>query len=340
MSTNLKIEKILEGKKAGRMQKVGVMQIIPIFYKSNDLANYKIVTPRQAMKMKTNDYGTMNLKNEDPERTLITPNHMGVMTKKEAQDHGMCKTGVIAPSSRVSYNDAFCIEQSQSGYIPEDNYEFIVMPWALRHKIVSMGKSTGYNRLWNEIASFNHQMQVNRDGAHLVYFYEKYNDDLGEFIAQFENLSKQIGAIIMIDNKVVGLEITPNPEYWDDVWEPLIRGCYGVETIRRLLLKQVSASDNVTLSDNITQSTTFEELENSVYNFEEEEKKIVQDIVNEIMSQDLKLTLDYKTNNDYSVQDVANQHYVGQVVMEKDFVVYASLVANAGRMLKNSSFAF
>ena len=168
-----------------------------------------------------------------------------------------------------------------------------------------------------------------------------YNDKLSEFVAQFECLPKQTGAIVLIDDKVVGVEIAPNPEYWAEVWEPLIRACYGSETVRRLLLKKADEKDHKVKDSKITQATSLAELEDAIYRFEENERSKSQGILENVMNQKLKFT-PYGDNvvGKYVCADATNGSYAGQVVMDDGYVVYASLTANATRALKNTNFAF
>lgn len=342
----MKLQEILEGKKAGKMQKVGIMQIIPLFYQSEDLINWGIATPGQSLKMGTSHYGSMDFENTDAEKLTIIPSHYGVITKQAAQDHAMAKTGLVPPQSTVRYDDAFCIEQTQGGHIQSGQYDFLVLPYTLRTKALAKKGIQDYSRLWSDITAFNQETGINRgSGGHLTYFFDKYKDELGEFIAQFENLPNQIGAVILIDGRVVGVEVAPNPDYWADVWQPLIRSCYGSETVRRLIKEKDKLSTKNKISDSaITQAPSLDELEEAVIKFEANEKSKAESIISAIMEQNLKTKVDHggvrANNKKYDVLDVHNSSYAGQIVKEDDFVVYASIVANDGRALKKNAFAF
>lgn len=343
----MKLSTILEGKRAGPMQRVGIMQIIPIFYQSKDLINYGIATPNQNMKvMKNRDYGEMNFENKDQERMLITPTNLGIMTKQSAQDHAMTKTGLIAPGGKVTYRDAVCIESSRPGYINDGSYDFVVLPYSLRKKALSLKGSTGYSRLWQDISQFNCDLGINTansNRAHLSDFYTTFDDQLNKFIAQFENLPDQIGAIILISDEVVGVEIAPNPEYWSEVWEPLIRSCYGSETVKRLLKDPKAAEKSRVTDSRITGATSLAELESAVQKFEDEQENQAKGLVAAISEQKLATSVEQSTvvhGKTYQLIDVKAQKFVGQAVTENNFVVYASIVANAKKMLAKRSFAF
>ena len=48
----ISFEEILKGKKAGKSQKVGIMEVIPIFYQCKDLMNFHIALPGESMLLK------------------------------------------------------------------------------------------------------------------------------------------------------------------------------------------------------------------------------------------------------------------------------------------------
>ncbi len=346
----MKLAEVLEGKRAGKIQKCGVMSIIPIFYQDEDLICHNIGSPKQSLRVERNhNYGEMCFKNRSKEKPTIIPNNFAVIdTKQAAQDHAMSKTGFMKPNESASYGDAFCIQESQGGMLQgKDDYDFIVLPYALRHKAFAKKGSSGYSRLWDDIKSFNKEMGVTQRHAHLCYFFEKYNDKLGDFIAQFECHKDQTGAIILIDNKIVGVEIAPNPEYWLDVWKPLIRDCYGSEVIRRLINGAVKVKP---LEDTkISKAASLECLERAVVDFEDELKAKTEAILASIANQNLNETRDSETSHrvieggvakKYYILDVKNASYVGQIVKENEFVCYASITANAGRIAAKRSFAF
>lgn len=52
----------------------------------------------------------------------------------------------------------------------------------------------------------------------------------------------QIGAIILVDDQVVGVERVPSHSYWRSVWPSLVRECYGSLAIRVAQLKGDSAT--------------------------------------------------------------------------------------------------
>jgi hypothetical protein len=258
----ISFEEILKGKKAGKSQEVGIMEVIPIFYQSKDLMNFHIALPGESMLLKKiPNYGEVVLENEDENDLLIVPVHTGFITPHQAQDHAIAKGGIITAKTSYHYQDAFCIQQTQGGYIPPGHYDFIILPYSLRHKAIKMKDKSGYSRLWEDISQFNREVGIKKDTAHLEYFYQTFSEELEEFIAQFEIEPDQVGAIILIANQVVGTELAPNPDYWKNVWEPLIRSCYGAETIRQLLLNPDVRGEGKLSPEEIENISSIDDLE-------------------------------------------------------------------------------
>lgn len=68
-----------------------------------------------------------------------------------------------------------------------------------------MRKEQSYNKLWDSISAFNREMGVQVAG-HLEFFLKHFCKELDEFVAEFECVPRQIGAIILVDDQVVGVE--------------------------------------------------------------------------------------------------------------------------------------
>jgi hypothetical protein len=337
----MKLSEVLQGKRAGRIQKCGIMSVVPIFFQDEDLMCHGIGTPSQSLKLqRNNNYGEMNFHNEDREKVMVVPTNIGVISKQRAQDHAMCKTGLVGPRQTVRYNDAFCIEQAQSGMQASGKYDFVVLPYALRHKAQAHKGRNDYSRFWPEIIKFNKEFGIS-GGGHLVYFYDKFKDQLGDFIAQFECQPGQVGAIVLIENRIVGVEIAPNPEYWTDVWKALIRDCYGTEVVRRLV-KGIAKTPKVTDSK-ITQANSLDELDTAVRDFEEDQRDRTEAIIANVADTNIDTKADEQITvhgKKYQIYDVKTGNYVGQVVKEDNFICYASITANAGKIMAKKGFAF
>ena len=106
-----------------------------------------------------------------------------------------------------------CVQQSQGGLIQRGAYRMLILPYALRERALEVRKNKNYNKLWDAISAFNQEMGVSGEG-NLVFFLKHFQKELDEFVAEFECVPRQIGAIILVDDQVVGVERAPSHAYW------------------------------------------------------------------------------------------------------------------------------
>lgn len=226
---SLTVEDILNGTRTGRMQSVGHMGVIPIL---DDGAEDESFAPPD-LDINTSHYGTVNVRNRSTDRPTIVPTGAGWVVQQAAQDHAIPGAKFVGPGKQETIDVAMCIQQSQGGTIRDGQYDLLVLPAPLRAKALSMRKEKGYSKLRGPIEEFNTSVSAGRGrGGHLEYFLNQYKDELDQFVAQFELVPGQVGAIVLLDGTVVGIERAPNKDFWTKVWEPLIRVCYGALAIK------------------------------------------------------------------------------------------------------------
>ncbi len=214
-----------------KVQSVGGMSLIPLI--SSD--TYDDIKGPSGFEFEgTTDYGTMKFRGKEEGLSVIPSNTM-VITSDRAQDHAMSTAGILEDSERISFNTACCIESNQGGYMRNSNNEFNILPLTLRSGLGNVRFETGYSKLWDKIEKFNKKVTTNR-GAHLEYFFREFRDELEEFTAEFEVVDGQIGALIYYGEDLVGIEISPNVAFWNEIWKWLVRGCYGAEYLRQVKL--------------------------------------------------------------------------------------------------------
>ena len=210
----IRVADVLHGCTPGRIQSVGYMQVIPLV---SDLSDNRFVSPVEAeADVFTTSYGTLGFRNPS-DCLLIVPCHAGYVVKQAAQDHAMAHAGVVRATGERSFNTAMCIQQSQGGFIQRGSYRMLILPYALREAALAVRKEKSYNKLWDAISVFNREMGVQAAG-HLEFFLKHFRKELDEFVAEFECVPSQIGAIILVDDQVVGVERAPSHAYWQSVW--------------------------------------------------------------------------------------------------------------------------
>jgi hypothetical protein len=320
--TTIRISDVLHGCAPGRIQSVGYMQVIPLV---SELSDDRFVSPVEGeAQVFTTSYGTLGFRNPG-DCLLIVPCHAGYVVKEAAQDHAMAHAGVVRSAGERSFNTAMCIQQSQGGYIQRGSYRMLILPYALRERALEVRSDKNYSKLWDAISVFNQEMGVPAAG-HLEFFLKHFRKELDEFVAEFECVPRQIGAIILVDDQVVGIERAPSHAYWRSVWPCLIRECYGSLAIRigQLKSERVEAPASRTpLPDGIG---SLDELESVISEIARQEDERAKATVRELLDEPLTLTRD-ETTAGLSIETIQPGRFTGQVIRDGDRIVYASMPA-------------
>lgn len=311
---------VLHGCTPGRIQSVGYMQVIPLV---SELSDDRFVSPVESdIEVFTTSYGTLGFRNPS-DCLLIVPCHAGYVVKQMAQDHAMAHAAVVPSAGERSFNTAMCIQQAQGGYINRGSYRMLILPYALRERALEVRKAQKYDKLWGDISAFNQEMGVQTAG-HLEFFLKHFRKELDEFVAEFECVPRQIGAIILVDDQVVGIERAPSHAYWQSVWPCLIRECYGSLAIRLAQVKGDQAPVSRTpLPDDIG---SLDELETVVAEIASQEDERAKSTVRELLDEPLALTQD-ETTEGLTIETIQPGWFAGQVIRDGERVVYASLPA-------------
>ena len=213
------VQELLSGTYYGRRQSVGNMEVIPIL--GEDDENY---SPPE-LRVSTNNYGSVQARNVTDRPTIVPPGS-GWIVDAKVQDHAI-GSGALVPAKSTAFIKAYCIQETQPGLIEAGQEKtFVVLPLPLRVRALASRNRGSYSDLWSPISRYRKASGTSGRG-NLVEYLEEFSTDLDRFVAHFECVSKQIGAIVMINHKFAGVELTPSTAFWSVLWEPLIRVCYG-----------------------------------------------------------------------------------------------------------------
>lgn len=324
------ITEVLKGLKIGEIQTDGVMQIIPLIQEP-DLCDDNFVPPSDA-NVSTANYGTLVFDNPhkasaaNPKgNIIIIPFGAGYIVAQAAQNHATPMTKMVKAGKKVTMTNAACIQENQGGRIHSGKHPMTIIPWAIKEAAISSKDNSDYSKLWPAITEFNLELGLNNRG-HLELFLEKFKEDLNQFIAAFEPVYNQVGAIILIEGKVVGVERAPNYAYWASVWKPLIRECYGSRalTVAKKKANLKPPETRVPLA-NTANIRSIKDIRKALTDAQKTEDAIVKSIVRKFISRDFNVYQEEKSG-DYVVESVKHQEFSGQIVRDDEQVVYASLV--------------
>lgn len=229
-----KLKDILRGLKTDTPQTVGVMTVIPLI-QDEEYHNYEVNSPLN-IAVSNSGYGNLSLES-DKDKTLI-PAGSAYLTKQRAQDHGIGQAAIVGKKS-VKFNNAACIQRTQGGTISKSTLPVSYMPLDVRQSALEKLNEGFYSKLWPSLADYAQRVNSAKTSSrnvptssNLIDIQDSLKEELEGFVGQFEPVDNQVGAIVLIKDVVVGVERTPNPRYWLDIWEPLIRFCYGAYSLQ------------------------------------------------------------------------------------------------------------
>lgn len=324
-ATSVKIGDLLRGLTPGRQQVVGNMAVVPLLAEAA-YQDARFVPPGGAG-VSTKGYGKLGIRNHT-DKVMLVPAGTTYIVDEKAQNHALPGVGCIKAKASREFNQAMCVQQGQGGYITEKEHEMMLLPQPLREKAHRVRRESEFGRLWPAIAEFNRTAGLPEygDRGHLEHFYQKYNKELEQFVAEFEPVPGQVGAVVLVNGRVAGVERTPSEAYFREIWRPLIRDCYGALSLieARKTPTPVPPPTRVPLRT----ATSLADLVLAVEESDASERTKVADLVNAILSVDLPCQSDEATP-EATIDGLGSDttSFVGQSVRSGPSVVYASLVA-------------
>lgn len=314
------------------VQSILNMQIVCLTTDEEYSLDERFGNPLKALSASNSSYGEITF-NNNTDKEIILPNQMAVMTKQVAQNHGMIKGGYVGSRDRTTFHDAGCVQGSQGGTFRATN-EFRMIPATIREMLFeSVGQNDGYSRTYPAIRKLGQQTASNT-AEYLDKYFSKYDDKLEQFIAHFERPKNLIGVIVLIDGEIIAVDKFPSFTYAEQVWDLMIRDCYGALAIVSEL--QNKESDKVftknfnKINKDAKQEKIVDLIEKALKKTKESITKSVEEKINEI----LELTFDAEKDNEGHSSGMnapnsyilKNEGYVGQVITESEFNHMVSII--------------
>ena len=320
------------------VQSILNMQVICLTTDTENSLDTRFANPLTSLVAGNQFYGQISFTNKE-NKEVILPTQVAVITKQAAQNHGMIKAGYIPEKANVTYHDAGCVQGSQGGYF-RGTQEFRMIPVSMREMLFdSIGKSGSYNRIYPAIEKLGRDTQSGA-GNYLNIYFEKYDKKLDQFIAHFERPKNLIGIIVLIDGEIVAVDKFPSFTYAEQVWNLMIRDCYGsLAIISELNRKSAEYAFTEAYEDVKRISREIDVKADIVTMLEQALKKTKQNMtadVTERIQEILDLQFDAEVDTEgqsssarspksYVLKDTDN-NYVGQVITENEFNHLVSVV--------------
>jgi len=210
----------------GVPQRSGPMSVIPLFGPD---AGARFVPPLSGMKLtRVAGYGSVEIecRGDVPDGVAIVPLHIGYIQDK-AQNHALCRSGLIGAGQKRMFDDACCVQQSQGGFLEGRDQWFFILPIELRAEALGMRGKKDFQKLWNAIARLNASLGTEARG-HLEHIVCRERFYLTQYASRFELCAGQTGALFFVEDTLVGVELAPSAAYFRETWMPLVCFSYGV----------------------------------------------------------------------------------------------------------------
>ncbi len=327
------LREYLAGFEPKQPQIVGNMAVIPLI---NSQVQFEGIAGVENVKLKQDcNYDCLEFITLEDKLTVV-PNGFTLITKEPAQDRTVPITHVLNKFKKVS---AYCVQSSQGGLMnPKNNHLQTrrLLPLRIRQYAYQIHqKNSDIGALWGQLGKMNKQTGVK--GDYLVRFFDNFKQQLEEFIAQFEPVYKQRGAITIINGRVVGIDIMPSYQSFLKIWELLIRDCYGAEAI-------IQQGDFNPISITSLQDVKdINHLLEAVKQMAGAEKNWAYRIVKAVLDQEVFLetseNLRTKTVGKLRLKNILTDELEGQgIINQNDEMIYLSLFRHTVKQKKIKAF--
>jgi hypothetical protein len=314
------------------VQSILNMQIVCLTTDREYSLDTRFANPLASLVSSNSSYGQITFRNKG-NKAVIIPTQMAVVTKQSAQNHGMVKAGYVESNTETTYHDAGCVQGSQPGYF-NGSQEFRMIPVTMREMLFDkVGETSGYQNIYPAIQKLG-QDTASGTGNYLNIYFEKYDKKLEQFIAHFERPKNLIGIIVLIDDEIVAIDKFPSFTYAEQVWDLMIRDCYGslaiISELKNRTAKQEFTSTYNEMVKTAGKYGVVDLLEKALKKTKQNMTTVVHEKIQEI------LNLEFETTDDSEGQPTSinspksflleNEGYIGQVIAESEFNHLVSVV--------------
>ena len=98
--------------------------------------------------------------------------------------------------------------------------------------LASGERSSDQQEVWSAIAEKSARLGAPSDTSAMSAMYDKLDHSLEDFVAAFAPVERQVGAVFLVNGRVVGLELFDAPSTWRKLSPKLVRS-YALDAIDR-----------------------------------------------------------------------------------------------------------
>ena len=313
------------------VQSILNMQVVCLTTDKEYSMDERFANPLTALRASNSSYGQIGFTNSE-DKEVIVPTQAAILTKQQAQNHGMVKAGYLSKKAQAVYHDAGCIQGGQTGHF-RGTQEFRMIPVSMREMLFDkVGETSGHGNIYPAIQKLGQDTKCNA-GNYLNIYFEKYDKKLEQFIAHFERPKNLIGIIVLVDGEIVAIDKFPSFTYAEQVWDLMIRDCYGSLAIISELKQKSSRTEFTETYTRMRKSNTddiVELFEKALKKTKQNITKSVQEKIEELLELSFEATLDKEGHSAGTTAPksylLKTDGYVGQVITESEFNHLVSVV--------------
>lgn len=320
-TTGLTVEQILAGCTTGRLQSVGQMAVIPLI-DGGDAQDETYAPP--VFEAGTRGYGTVSVRNTS-DRPTILPTGAAFVTPEAAQDHAVSSAAFIKPKEQREVTNSYCVQQTQCGLIPQREREFTILPAQLRSFALAHRREGRYDAMWPHLRDLREGFGDHGPG-NLVEFLRRFETELDQFVAEFEPVPNQVGALVLVADQVVGIERAPNVGFWQKLWVPLIRVCYGSLALRESRRNRAAPATRLPLGGREKPKSLLD-IKSALSGARLAAEQFVSMAAAAVGLKQLGGSQEAEQHAGARLLTVASQEYAGQVIQSGGKPIYASICA-------------
>jgi hypothetical protein len=318
------------------VQSIMNMQVVTLTTDKEFSLDERFGNPMTALQASNSSYGQISFTNKEG-KEVILPTQMAVLTKQSAQNHGMTKAGYLEKFANTTYHDAGCVQGGQTGYF-RGSQEFRMLPITMREMVFdTVGQPSSYGRIYPAIQKLGQDTQSGT-GNYLNIYFEKFDKKLEQFIAHFERPKNLIGIIVLIDGEIVAIDKFPSFTYAEQVWDLMIRDCYGSLAIISELQHKTAGQPFTEAYEDVKRISREVDIKVTIVNMIEQAlkktKKSITDDVQERIQEVLELQFDATLDTEGQSSSrtapksyiLKTEGYIGQVITENEFNHLVSII--------------
>jgi hypothetical protein len=318
------------------VQSIMNMQVVTLTTDKENSLDDRFANPLTSLVSSNQSYGQITFTNKE-NKEVILPVQMAILTKQQAQNHGMVKAGYVEAKANTTYHDAGCVQGGQTGYF-NGTQEFRMIPVSMREMLFDkVGYTEGYQNIYPAIQKLGQDTQSGT-GNYLNIYFEKFDKKLEQFIAHFERPKNLIGIIVLIDGEIVAIDKFPSFTYAEQVWDLMIRDCYGSLAIISELQHKTAGQSFTEAYEDVKKITREVDMKATIVNMIEQAlkktKKTITDDVQERIQEVLELQFDATLDTEGQSSSrtapksyvLKTEGYIGQVITENEFNHLVSII--------------